>query len=125
MITKQEYLEAKKIVEDFEREQEEIKLLLQKETITIKIERCLYPSGNLPYIPYAKDMRLNFKNRGKEFYTITDLKKFYNIKKVTTLDEVGWAISPKGKRVEWKKMEAEIPISFLVESEYYELNKEV
>jgi len=114
MTTENEYLKAKEIVEKYEKQQSEIKELLSKETILIKIGGCLYENGRIRYIPKAKDRRLRIKKQGERFYTITDLKNYYGIKKTTKTGEKEWAISPRGKRYEWDVLEAEISMDYVV-----------
>lgn len=115
MITETEYLKAKKIVEDYEQQQLEMKELLSKERLTIRIGGCLHENGRISLIPYPKDRRLRIKYQGERFYTITDLKKCYGIKKTIKTGEKEWAISPRGKRYEWDILEAEISMDFVIQ----------
>ena len=114
MITENEYLKAKEIVEKYEKQQLEMKELLSKETLTITIGGCLHEYGRISLIPYPKDRRLKIRKQGERFYTITDLKKYYSIKKTTKTGEKEWAISPRGKRYEWDVLEAEISMEYIV-----------
>lgn len=114
MITETEYFKAKEIVEKYEKQQSEMKELMSKPTLIIKIRGCLYPNGSRRFIPEAKDNRLKIRMQGERFYTITDLKKYYGIKKTTKTGEKEWAISPKGKKYEWDVLEAEISISYVI-----------
>ena len=113
MITENEYLKAKEIIAQYEKEQSEMKELLTKETLTIKIGGCLHENGRISLIPYPKDRRLKIRKQGERFYTITDLKKYYGIKKTTKTGEKEWAISPRGKRYEWDVLEAEISMEYV------------
>lgn len=119
MITKKAYLEAKERIAKYEQELEELKSLLSRGTISIKISGFLSNRNNIIYYAVAKKPVLNFKGRMREFTTVSDLKKFYGIKKANKTDEKGWAINPKGNRIEWDVYEAEIPMSFLLDSEWY------
>ena len=113
MIKENEYLKAKEIVEKYEKQQSEIKELLSKETLLIRIGGCLCENGKIRLIPYPKDPRLKIRKQGEKFYTITDLKKYYGIKKTTKTGEQEWAISPRGKKHEWDVLEAEISIEYI------------
>jgi hypothetical protein len=114
MITENEYLKAKEIIAQYEKEQSEMKELLEKETLIIRIGGCLHENGRISLIPYPKDRRLRIRKQGERFYTITDLKKYYGIKKTTKIGEKEWAISPRGKRYEWDVLEAEISMEYVV-----------
>lgn len=113
MITENEYLKAKEIIAKYEKEQLEIKELLAKETLIIRIGGCLHENGRISLIPYPKDCRLKIRKQGERFYTITDLKKYYGIKKTAKTGEKEWAISPRGKRYEWDVLEAEISMEYV------------
>jgi hypothetical protein len=113
MITENEYLKAKEVVEKYEKQQLEMKELLSKETLTITIGGCLHENGRISLIPYPKDRRLKIRKQGERFYTITDLKKYYSIKKTTKTGKKEWAISPRGKRYEWDVLEAEISMEYV------------
>ena len=113
MITENEYLKAKEIITKYEKEQSEMKELLAKETIIIRIGGCLHENGRISLILYPKDRRLKIRKQGERFYTITDLKKYYGIKKTTKTGEKEWAISPRGKRYEWDVLEAEISMEYV------------
>ena len=113
MITENEYLKAKEVVERYEKQQIEINELLSKETLLITIGGCLHENGRISLIPYPKDRRLKIKKQGERFYTLTDLKKYYGIKKTTKTGEKEWAISPRGKRYEWDVLEAEISTEYI------------
>ncbi len=113
MITENEYLKAKEIIEKYEKQQLEMKELLSKKTLTIRIGGCLHENGRISLIPYPKDHRIKIRKQGERFHTITDLKKYYGIKKTTKTGEKEWAISPKGKRYEWDVLYAEISIEYL------------
>jgi len=113
MITENEYLKAKEVVEKYEKQQLEMKELLSKETLTIRIDGCLHENGRISLIPYPKDRRLKIRKQGERFFTITDLKKYYGIKKTTKTWEKEWAISPRGKRYEWDVLEAEISMEYV------------
>jgi uncharacterized protein YaiI (UPF0178 family) len=89
------------------------KELLSKETLTITIRGCLHENGRISLIAYPKDHRLKIRKQGERFYTITDLKKYYGIKKTTKTGEKQWAISPRGKRYEWNVLEAEISMEYI------------
>jgi hypothetical protein len=114
MITENEYLKAKEVVEKYEKQQFEMKDLLSKETLLISIGGCLHENGRISLIPYPKDHRLKIRKQGERFYTITDLKNYYGIKKTTKTGEKEWAISPRGKRHEWDVLEAEISMDYVV-----------
>lgn len=114
MITETEYQKAKNIIAQYEKEQLEIKELLSKDTLLIRIEGCLHENGRISLIPCAKDRRLKIRKQGERFNTITDLKKYYGIKKTTKTGEKEWAISPRGKRYEWDVLEAEISMEYAV-----------
>ena len=113
MITENEYLKAKEVVEKYEKQQLEMKELLSKETLTIRIGGCLHENGRISLIPYPKDRRLKIRKQGERFFTITDLKKYYGINKTTKTGEKEWAISPRGKRYEWDVLEAEISMEYV------------
>ena len=113
MITENEYLKAKEVVERYEKQQIEINELLSKETLLITIGGCLHENGRISLIPYPKDRRLKIKKQGERLYTLTDLKKYYGIKKTTKTGEKEWAISPRGKRYEWDVLEAEISTEYI------------
>ena len=113
MITENEYLKAKEVVEKYEKQQNEMNELLSKETLLIIICGCLHENGRISLIPYPKDRRLKIRKQGEKFYTITDLKKYYGIKKTTKTGEKEWAISPRGKRYEWNVLEAEISMEYV------------
>lgn len=113
MITESEYLKAKEVVEKYEKQQLEMKELLSKETLTIRIGGCLHERGRISLIPYPKDGRLKIRKQGERFFTITDLKNYYGIKKTTKTGEKEWAISPRGKRYEWDVLEAEISMEYV------------
>jgi len=113
MITENEYLKAKEIIAQYEKEQSETKELLKKETLIVRIGGCLHENGRIGLIPYPKDRRLKIKKQGERFYTITELKKYYGIKKTTKTGEKEWAISPRGKRYEWDILEAEISMEYV------------
>ena len=114
MITENEYLKAKEVVERYEKQQIEINELLSKETLLITIGGCLHENGRISLIPYPKDRRLKIKKQGERFYTITDLKTYYGIKKTVKTGEKEWAISQRGKRYEWDVLEAEISMEYVV-----------
>ena len=65
-----------------EKEQSEMKELLSKETLIIRIGGCLHESGRISLIPYPKDRRLNIRKQGERFYTITDLKSIMVLKRL-------------------------------------------
>jgi hypothetical protein len=113
MITENEYLKAKEVVEKYEKQQLEMKELLSKETLLISIGGCLHENGRISLIPYPKDRRLKIRKQGERFYTITDLKNYYGIKKTNKTGEKEWAISPRGKRYEWDVLEAEISMEYV------------
>jgi len=113
MITENEYLKAKEVVEKYEKQQSEMKELLSKETLLITIGGCLHENGRISLIPYPKDRRLKIRKQGERFYTITDLKTYYGIKKTTKTGEKEWAISSRGKRYEWDVLEAEISMEYV------------
>ena len=113
MVTEDEYVKAKHIIEMYEKEQMEMKNLLSLKTLTITIGGCLHESGRISLIPHPKDRRLKIKKQGERFYTITDLKKYYGIKKTIKTGEKEWAISTRGKRREWDVLEAEISIEYV------------
>ena len=113
MITENEYLKAKEVVEKYEKQQIEMNELLSKETLLITIGGCLHENGRISLIPYPKDRRLKIRKQGERFYTITDLKTYYGIKKTTKTGEKEWAISPRGKRYEWDVLEAEISMGYV------------
>ena len=119
MITKKAYLEAKERIAKYEQELEELKSLLSRGTIPINISGFLSIRNNIIYYAVGKKPVLNFKGRQREFKTVSDLKKFYDIKKVNKTNEKQWAINNKGNRIEWDVYEAEIPMSFLLDSEWY------
>jgi len=114
MITENEYLKAKEVVEKYEKQQSEMKELLSKETILIRIGGCLYENGRIRYVPEAKDRRLRIKKQGERFYTIKELKDYYGIKITNKTGEIEWAISPRCKRYEWDVLEAEISMEYVV-----------
>ena len=114
MIAENEYLKAKEIVEKYEKQQLEMKELMSKDTLLISIGGCLHENGRISLIPYPKDRRLRIRKQGERFYNITDLKKYYGIKKTTKTGEKEWAISPRGKRYEWDILEAEISMEYVV-----------
>ena len=113
MITEKEYIQAKEIVEKYEKQQLEMKELLSNGTLLIRIGGCLHETGRISLIPYPKDRRLKIRKQGERFFTITDLKKYYGIKKTTKTGEKEWAISPRGKRYEWDVLEAEISMDYV------------
>lgn len=113
MITENEYIKAKEIIAQYEKEQTEMKELLAKETLIIRIGGCLHESGRISLIPYPKYRRLKIRKQGERFYTITDLKKYYGIKKTIKTGEKECAISPRGKRYEWDVLEAEISMEYV------------
>ena len=112
-IPENEYLKAKEVVAKYEKEQLETKELLVKETLIITIGGCLHENGRISLIPYPKDRRLKIRKQGERFYTISDLKKYYGIKRTTKTGEKEWAISPRGKRYEWDVLEAEISMEYV------------
>jgi hypothetical protein len=114
MITENEYQKAKEIVEKYEKQQLEMKELLAKETLTIRISGCLCENGTIRLIPTSKDNRLRIERQWERFRTITDLKNYYGIKKTAKTGEKEWAISPRGKRYEWDVLEAEISMEYVV-----------
>ena len=114
MITENEYLKAKGVVEKYEKQQSEMKELLSKETLLISIGGCLHENGRISLIPYPKDRRLKIRKQGERFFTITDLKNYYGIKKTVKTGEKEWARSPRGKRHEWYVLEAEISMDYVV-----------
>jgi hypothetical protein len=114
MLTENEYKKAKEVVERYEKQQLEMKELLSKETLIIRIGGCLHDNGRISFIPYPKDHRLRIRRQGEIFHTITDLKKYYGIKKTIKTGEKEWAISPRGKRYEWDVLEAEISMEYVV-----------
>ena len=71
-------------------------------------------NGRINLIPYPKDHRFKIRKQGEIFYTITDLKKYYGIKKTTKTGEKEWAISQRGKRYEWDVLETEISMEYVV-----------
>jgi len=113
MITENEYLKAKGIVSQYEKEQLEMTELLAKETLIIIIGGCLHENGRISLIPYPKDRRLKIIKQGERFDTITEMKKYYGIKKITKTGEKEWAISPRGKRYEWDVLEAIISMKYI------------
>ena len=114
MITEKEYKKAKAVVEKYESQQREIKELLSKDKIIINISGCLGANGKIYRIAYPKDSRLKIKRQWEKFFTISDLKNYYGIKKSTKTNYKEWAISQRGKRYEWDILEAEISIEYVV-----------
>lgn len=98
-----------------------MKSLLLKDTISIKISGFLSNRNNIRYYAGAKNPILNFKGRHRDFTSMSDLKKFYGIKKVNKTGEKEWAINNKGNRIEWDVYEAEIPMSFLLDGHDYKV----
>lgn len=85
---------------------------METELVEVKISKVLCASGWTPYILTCRTHKI--KNAYEKFSTLSKLKNYYEIKKVTRTSEKEWAISSRGKRYEWLVYKAYISPKFVV-----------
>lgn len=91
-----------------------LEVIPEKDMVKVEISRVLCSSGYMPYVIRAIPFAV-IKGGGQQYSTITELKKFYKIKKVNKTDRRGWAISSRsGKRHDWVIYEAYITKNYLI-----------
>jgi len=88
------------------KEKEQVKEI--PDYIPVRIERCLHESGWKPYHITAYPYQV--RGADKSFSTLSDLKEYYQIKKVSKIQNNtrGWAINSRGNKIVWTEYNAEI-----------------
>lgn len=91
------------------KEKEQVKEV--PDCIPVRIERCLHSHGYKPYSVSGYPHKIIGHN--KNFHTLKELKEYFGITSVVK-DDKGWALTPKGKKVEWDNYTAVISKRFIL-----------
>ena len=96
----------------------ELREILEKKQVEVYVRRCIKENGTFFFyitsIFQFRNYNIFIKHELDTFYTLKDLKKYYNIKKITKTDEIEKVCSLKGKVYSWHVYKAKISTYFLI-----------